>query len=277
MADDKQQDQDDPKKQAPDNGSSGKADDKSTQAPLNLPEKLKGKTAEQIAEMYVEAEKKIGEQSTTVAEARKIREDNEVMLRAIWSDPETLKKVEGAIKTYVSGKSGEPDPEERKKGADEKDKPSVPPEVAEVRMAQETQIMNEFYSKYGYDKLEGDEKASKFKELGSALAEIVDPGGKKPVRQILSEISLSRLPKFLEYAHFISRRKDYEDRIKSSLSEEENRGGEFGTFSSSSVRGGGQTVTLTKKERETAKNMGVSEEEYLKQKVKIQKDNERFE
>ena len=49
-------------------GQAGKAGDEHSQS-FQVPDKLKGKSAEELAKIYVDLEKKLGEQSNEVAEA----------------------------------------------------------------------------------------------------------------------------------------------------------------------------------------------------------------
>src|SRR3990167_4175358 len=86
---------------------------------FQLPEQYKGKTAEELAKMHMEAEKKMGEQSSEVAEARKkvdealklqtdaakARETLQELTSLIYDDPEHIKAVEG----WYAKKTGKSD------------------------------------------------------------------------------------------------------------------------------------------------------------------------
>ena len=111
-----------------------------------------------------------------------------------------------------------------------------------------------------------------------ALADMVDPGGKKPIKQILAEIPLSRLPRYLENAHFIANREQVVAQAKRSalLNQQTNEDASIGSFSASSGKAE-LGVTLSNREREIARKQGISEEDYAKNKAKIQKEANRFE
>lgn len=267
----------------PASGSTGETTADKTQSTLeNLPSTLKGKSPDQIAEMYVSLEKKLGEQSGEVSEARKLKEQTETMLRAIWSDPDLYRQVEVGIQKYLSG---EELPDTRKtdkaipKQGDEEavGQPTVSPEMTELRKAQENQILNKFFDKYGYNGLSEQEKKDSYARLAVGIAELVDPGGNKPLQQILNSIPLTKLDRYLENAHFIVNKDKLVEQGKRSalLSREENEAASIGSLSSSSVRQG-PSVTLSERERTVAQKMGISEETYLKRKQEVMSDQNRF-
>ena len=89
----------------------GQADDDKGGAHLQtsqIPEKYKGKSAEELAKMHSELEKKLGEQSNEVADARKkvddalklqadavkARETLQELTELIYADPERIRAVE---------------------------------------------------------------------------------------------------------------------------------------------------------------------------------------
>src|SRR3990167_8425854 len=106
--------------------------DVKSEALLQLPEKFKGKTPEQIAEAYVELERKIGEQSSTVEEAKKLREQTDTLVRAIWSDPDLYRQVEAGVKKFTNGESL---PERDPKKGDAAPKSEVNPIISDLRTA----------------------------------------------------------------------------------------------------------------------------------------------
>lgn len=252
-----------------------------TEAPLKkTPEKLKGKSAEEITKMYLEAEKKIGEQSTSVAEAKKLKEQTDVMLKAIWSDPDLYRKVESGINTYLSGEKL-PDTRKKtkpKKGGEEAKGTEMSPEVADIRKATENRILGEFRSNLGYNNLPAKESQEKFTKTAVVLAELLDPSGKKSVKEIVAGVPLDRLPKYLRYAHRIAHSADAEKQATRSAlaSAEENKAASIGSFPASSGKAKGK-IQLSNRERKTALAMGISEEDYAKQKALIEKDRKKYE
>jgi len=269
-----------PTQTAPDSSESGKAQDESTEAPSQLPEKFKGKSADEIVKAYVELEKKLGEQSKTVEESRKLKEETDTMLRAIWSNPDLYRQVEEGINKYISGETL-PDTKKpsKKDGGEEAKNDVITSQISDMRRAQENRILNEFFTKFGYNNLPQDKRQEKNKTLVLSLAEMIDPGGKKPLKQILSEVSLDKLPKYLENAHFLANKEDLIEQGKTSalISAEENRAASIGSFSATSNVGKSDSVSLTKREREVAQKMGISDEDYAKQKLAMAKEAEQFE
>jgi len=253
---------------------------KDTEAPLKLPEKLKGKSAEEITKMYLEAEKKIGEQSTSVSEAKKLKEQTDVMLKAIWSNPDLYRQVESGINSYLSGEKL-PDTRKKtkpKKGGEEAKGTEMSPEVADIRKATENRILGEFRSDLGYNNLPAKESQEKFTKTAVVLAELLDPSGKKSVKEIVAGVPLDRLPKYLRYAHRIAHSADAEKQATRSAlaSVEENKAASIGSFPASSGKAEGK-IQLTNRERETASAMGISEEDYAKSKAAIEQDRKKYE
>lgn len=251
-----------------------------TEAPLKLPKKLQGKSGDEIAKMYLAAEKKIGEQSTSVAEAKKLKADTDVMLRAIWSDPDLYRKVESGINKYLSGKEL-PDNRKKikpKKGDEEAKGTVMSSEVADIRKASENRILTEFRSDLGYDNLPAKESQEKFTKTAVVLAELLDPSGEKSPKEIVKGIPLDQLPKYLRYAHRIAHTADAAQQAKRSAlaSAEENKAASIGSFPASSGKSKGK-IQLTNRERQAASKMGISEEDYAKQKAAIILDNKKYE
>lgn len=252
---------------------------KDTEAPLQVPEKFQGKSPEEIAKAYQELEKKFGETSEEVASARKVMEQNDTLLRAIWSDPDLYRQVEQGVKKYTSGEVlPETKPNDKPPKGDEGSKESQVDQVADLKVASENRVLNEFAVKYGYNTLPEKERKDSYARLAVTLAELVDPGGKKSVRQILNNIPTSKLPRYLENAHFIANKDKFLEKAKDSgrVSHLENQEGSIGSFAASS--GKAKTgVELTSREREVAQKMGVSEENYAKRKSQMLSETKRFE
>lgn len=238
----------------------------------DLPENLKGKSAAEIAKMHLELEKKLGEQSKEVEAARKVKEQTETMLRAIWADPKLYKDVEAGVQKYVSGdtpKSGESD--------EEGDRPKVDPGITDLRNAEENRVITDFAMKYGYGALSEEERKDAYARLAVSLGDLVDPGSNKPLKEVLKAIPLTKLPRFLENAHFIANKERFAEDAKRQalITDEENRSASIGSFAASSTKKE-SSVTLSEREREVAKKQGITEEQYLKQKQTLLKEQDRF-
>lgn len=253
--------------QTPPAGSDAGQGGSNTKAPS-----YKFKTQEEAEKSYQELEKKFGEHSQEVEAARKFQEDSKVVFDAIWSDPDLYRAVETGIKKRQNGAQlPETKPTVPKKGDEEAS--VINNQVSEIKKTQENKILNDFYAQFGYRNLGEKEFRDATQNLSLTLAEIVDPSGQRPIREVLNNIPLSKLPRFLEHAHKIA---NYNMAIgqakKSALSQVENEDATIGSFAASSGQGRGNAVTLTNRERETARKMGIKEEDYLASKTKILKE-----
>lgn len=191
----------------PGSSSPGQSQQKpSTEAPsqTNIPENLRGKTPEQLAEMYTNLEKKIGEQSSEVSTVRKMKQDMDIVLQAIWSDPETYRKVERKVAELQGGAlpetrtpSGEGDGEAGK---------APKKENSDVRIAEQNRAISEFETKFKLTELPTDKRSDLNKKIANELVELVDPGGKKSVSQVIAETPVHLLPKFLEKAYWLAQK-----------------------------------------------------------------------
>jgi hypothetical protein len=246
-------------------------------APLQLPEKFKGQTPEQIAKAYVELEKKMGEQSTTVEEAKKLKEQTDTLIKAIWNDPDLYRQVEDGVKKYINGESLPSRDANPKKGDEPPKGVQVDPTISDLRVSEENRVLNDFFAKYGYNKLDEKTRKDSYAKLSLAVAELVDPNGKKSIRDVFASIPVSKLSRYLEHAHFIANKDSIIEQAKNSarLSEQENRDGAIGSFAASSGKSD-SGVKLTNREREVAQKMGISEENYLKRKIEKMKDDEKY-
>ena len=264
------------KGQNPQNSGGSGQGNKAPEAPYNLPEKFKGKSPDEIAQAYVELEKKLGEQSSTIEEANRLKEQTSTLISAIYADPDTYKVVEQSIKRYASGEAIPERKKHQKTKGDEAPKAEkVDPIVSDLRTNEENRVLNEFFTKYGYTTLDEKTRKDAYAKIATTLAEIVDPGGKRPLKDIMSSIPVAKLGRYLENAHFIANKDSILRQAKDSavISQSENESGAIGSFASSS-KSREPSVTLTNQEREVARKMGISEEKYVKRKAQILKDSE---
>jgi hypothetical protein len=243
----------------PKSSSEGQTSAKTTEALSNQPEKFQGKTTEELIKMYGELERKLGEQSSLVSEARKLKENQEILAKAIYSDPKIAKSVEQAV-TALYGS----DTETSGKKGDEEAARTVDPQVADLRRASENRVIAEFSTHYGFEKMKPDERQDMMKKVGSKLADMVDPSGKLSMAEVISNISLERLPVMLEDAYWLANKDNIID--KGSLPQDV---ASIGRFSSSTSKSEGQEVQLTDKERDIAAKLGVKLDNYLKQKQQL--------
>lgn len=223
-----------------------------TQPTEDLPEKFKGKTATDIAKSYLELEKKIGKRSEDENKVRSQLQQWEKLGQVLESDPELYKQVEAAV-TRLSGKKTDTTENDQASG------------IKDIRLTQENSIVNEFERDFGINNLSTDKREALHKSIAQELADMLDPGGKKTVREVLDSIPLPRLRNYLDKAYKLASSNDREEkaRLEAFVEAKQNREASFGTFPSSSVARQGQ---LTEEERKVAKRMGISEEDYLKNK-----------
>lgn len=243
----------------PDSGQeSGQSESKATE-PSNIPENLAGKSVEDIVKMYGELERKLGEQSATVAEAKKLKKNQQLLADAIMSDPKLAQQVEGALRKKMGIESDD-------SGGDEDDK-KTDKSSEDLRRYSENKIISEFSDEFGLTELKSEEREKALKEVGQQLADLVDPTGKKSMSEVLSSVSLEKLPDLLRKSYFLTNMENIMSGDKSSLSNLSALGRISSAGGSSDQESGG----LTPEEKEVAKKLGVSEEKYLKRKKESNK------
>lgn len=185
------------------------------------------------------------------------------VLETLWSDPELLKKAT-EIHNKRLGIATETPPGEN---------PTTTPSTeTDTRNAMVNQISDKFEAKRGIDKLPDDKKKEVRGLLGNMIKEMVDPKGNKTITQVFEEISLTKLDWYFERAFdLINRDEDIKAAIERGRSEilDGNQAavGVMSSAPSSSIPI--DSVTLTPAEKTAASRMGVSEEDYLKNKKAI--------
>lgn len=237
----------------PSSSSDGKSDDtnKGTEAPSQLPQHLQGKGIEDVVKMYGELERKFGEQSGEVGKLRKVAEQFEFINKVVTQDPELLKRMDEAI-GKVTGKTTTPAKvDDKKPGSGEGDSSS--------RKYLENKIVDEFASNFGLSNLKPEEKQAELTKVGQALVSMLDPTGQRDVTQVLQSIPLEKLPEFLENAYWVA------NKAKIAQGGTQQNFASIGRMSTSSSKSGSD-ISLTDSERNIAKKLGVSEEDYLKNK-----------
>jgi len=224
--------------------------------------------------MHQNLEKKLGEQSSEVSEAREAKKNIEVLLGAIYSKPEHYQQATSWIKEFLGQPQEEAKPsggsEEAKTGA--QPKAEEKPKVDDTRRALQNQILADFYKRHGLDKLPDDERKQEQAKIATSFAELADPGGTKSVSVLLDEVPLDRLPKYLESSYLLSSQERIakESAQKGLLTAEEKRQASIGSLTSAGGERAGK-MALTPKERAVAEKLGVSPEDYAKSKVEIEK------
>lgn len=221
--------------------------------------------AKRVGELEVE-NKKLAEYKTQV----------DPILETMASDPELLAHATRS----VNKRRGVPMPEDNKddKNKDtttKDDKTTIPSNNAEVndlRLSQINTISQTFEEKVGIANMPAEDKTKTRNLVGQMLKEMVDPKGNKTMQQVWEEISLTKLPWYLERAYDLVSKdtqiKAAEERGKNSVLEQyEGDRGAIGSMPSGSAAT--EEVTLTPQERAIAQKQGVKEEDYLKYKKQI--------
>ncbi len=223
------------------------------QAPSNIPEKFQGKSPEEIVKMYSELEKKFGEHTDEVKSARQYLQEREILNQAIAKNPELYKLLEKEI-TGMYNKPSDGDGEVK-----------ADPRVTELRKHEENRIITDFQKEHGIHEMKPDDRNELMKKVSQELAEMLDPGGSKSVGQIISEVSISKLPKMLENAYWLANKEKLVDRGEQSP--------DMASIGSISYASSGKSDRnkLTEHEKSIAQKLGVSEEKYLKNKLEINK------
>lgn len=247
----------DKKETTPDKGQSDKVEEKKDQAPLDLPEKLQGKSPQEVAKMYLQLEKKFGEHSKEVEDARQYLKERDILDQAVTRNPELFKMLEKEINTLRGSQKTE-------EGSGEAGK--VDPQVADLRRAEENRVITDFQQKFAIDKLPSDERQDLMKKISTQFADLVDPGGRKSISQVLTETKLNQLPKLLENSYWLCKKESLMDQGKLPDQDLASIGG----ISSSSSGKSGTEGGLTERERDIALKLGVEPDKYLKQKQKLQ-------
>lgn len=225
-----------------------------------LPEKFKGKSAEDIAKAYLELEKKHGEIAAKVGSSEKQLEDWNALGKVIAGNPELRKSVEDEI-AKISGKKEDP-----------KD-PKAPAGDSETRKATEDLIINNFETAHGLASLTEEKKVEINGKIAKELRDMLDPTGTKSNAEVFNSIPPSRLNVYLEKAYKLAIIGDDVEsaRNQAYIDARQNALATMGSMPSSGANR--SSVELTPGQREAARRMNISEEDYKKQLVEIEKEN----
>lgn len=216
---------------------------------LQIPEKFKGKSVEDVIKAYGEAEKKLGEHSKEVETVRKQLADWEALGKVIEGDPDLEKKVREAISNVKN-----------KKQDIDKDKKIV---NDDSRKATESIIIGNFEKDKGITTLEGEKKKALYIKISNELADMLDPGGDKSPQEVLESISLNKLPTYLEKAYRLATVGDEAEkaRLEAYTKIRQNNEAIIGSISDSGSNS--DQTQLTPEQREVARKLKISEDKYL--------------
>ena len=213
----------------------------------------------------IELAKKLGEAEAKLEILQNYQNQVDPILVTLHSDSELTQKV---LDVHNKRLGITPSPTSTDGGV-----PPIPPPPSSTeldnRNAHIANIVKDFYTETGIDKMDEEAKKTINGVIMNQLRDILDPMGNKTDAQIFQDVSLTKLPKFLKDAHFLATKDDQikaaEERGRQNLAQEQV--GVLGSFSSSSIEP--QSITLTTKEREIIAKAGWDEAKYLENKKKL--------
>lgn len=211
-----------------------------------------------------------------LGELRKVKQDYEdyrktvdPVIETIYSDTELLKSTQTSHRKRLGVKDDTPP-------APDPNNPPKPPVDSDTRNATMNIIQGDFEKTRGIDKLDAKAKGEVRGQVGAIIKDMLDPNGNKSIAQVFEEVSLSKLPWYLDRAYdLLTRDKDIAAAKEQGKNEVlDQYDGDRGTIGS--VEGGSvpiEQMTLSPKEREVAKKMGIAEDVYLKNKKALAQIN----
>lgn len=214
------------------------------ETPIQVPEKFKDKSPEEITKAYEEAQKLIGRQGEDLGRTKKEKEELEkqinnlnILTKVIEGDPELFNAVKAKLTNTPQDK---------------------PAETDEVKVTITSNVIKEFEQKFGLNKLDPEKAQAIRLAIGQRVERLT---GKS-----INDVPLSQLAETLESGYTLATANDKEEqaRLKGIAEARENQEAEFGSIPSSGVNA--TPVTLTPGEKEAARKLGISEEDYIKYK-----------
>ena len=226
----------------------------------SVPGKLEGKSQEELLKIYGELERKVGEQGNELGNLRQFQRDAAVVLQAIRQNPELEGNVE---KELLKIQGIEPDKSSLKKGNGE-----IRDVQADTRKSMEGQIMREFEDARGLSSLDSEKKNQVYAAVGRELHDMLNPGGSKTIPEILDSIELTKLAPMLDKAYYLAARDEVVAQAgrEGALKARQNQAAAIGSISSSGEVSGSES--LNEEERDVARKLGISDEDYRKSKKK---------
>jgi hypothetical protein len=229
----------------------GKSGEPSSE-PLQIPDKFKGKSIEDVIKAYGEAEKKLGEHSKEVETVRKQLSEWEALGKVIQGNPELEKQVRKEIANLTGKKE-----ESEDKGKDKK------PVADDTRKATEAIIISNFEKDKGITTLDPEKQKELYLKISNELADMLDPGGNKSSQEVLEGISLNKLPNYLEKAYRLATIGDEAEKARMEAYTKARQNNEAIIGSIPYSGGNSETIQLTPEQREVAKKLRIPEDKYL--------------
>lgn len=148
---------------------------------------------------------------------------------------------------------------------DEEPKTNGKAKPDETKLFIRDNIIDKFEERYGIRNLDSQKAEDLRKSIGAQMQLMLDPYGTgKDLNDLMLEVPLNKLPMYFENAYKLATADDSEEqaRLKGLAQGQSNSAGMMGSIRSSSVND--KQVTLTEKQREVARKLNISEEEYIK-------------
>ena len=215
-----------------------------------------------------------------VGRLKKVEEDykrylgqTDPVIQTIWSDQELLQKVTETHNKRMGITPKDPDPT-----PDPQNPTPVPTKDPDTRNWAIKQVVEGFHNKHGIDKFTEEQKTELDQKVAIVLRETLNPTGGKTLAQIMEDVPLDALPSHLDKAYYWATRDEREVQLKEQGKREalQEDIGYIGSLASASG-GNSDAVTLTPKEREVARKMGIPEDKYLANKKELsQKNNQLY-
>lgn len=236
-----------------------------------LPEKFRGKSAEEIAASYTELEKKHTQLSQDHSLTKKERDDLKALESFIDNDPDSFKYLQGRIEARKSGKATPADPAAPAQPQNDPRVSRLEAELNDTRLSTQSGIFEKFEGKYGL-RAETDETKEIKTRIGNTIKEMVAPKSPKTPAEIIATLPLDVLPQYLENAYKLATADDEKERVrrKTIAQTRMNSDATFSDSPSTSLRE--NTTSLTAEEKKVAKGLGITDEKYLAQKKSLNEE-----
>lgn len=234
-----------------------------TPAPAPTPTPTNPTPAPAAPELPQDIKAKLEKAEKIEKEYQEYKSQVDPVLETLWADQDLLKKtIEVHNKRTGKVPAAPTDP----------NKPDNKP-TDDTRASQVSIIQERFEEKVGINKITDPKKQGEVRGMvGQMLKEMLDPKGNKTIQQVFEEVNLVKLPWYLEKAYqLVNREADLATAKESGknevLSQYEEGVGVIGSMPGGSAPAA--EMVLSAIERQTAKKMGISEEQYLKNKKEI--------
>lgn len=212
----------------------------------------------------IELAKENGRLQSKVKEYEDYRTKVDPVLETLWSDQELLAQATEKHNKRLGLTKDPIKPADTKPG----ETPPVPPQNTDVRRYAVQDIQAKFEQKAGIDKMTPEQQLQARGAIGQMLKNQLDMNNNKTIAQIFEEVSLDKLPWYMENAWNLLNRsnelKAAEQRGKNEAMEQYGDAGVIGSMAGSTPAL--DNITLTAAERKAAKSQNVSEADYLAQK-----------